>query len=321
MGWQLVMREHLNTTLDRARTIVRLLVSRWSFRGKSRLLNTFESCLARLGGVQRPLQVYINGLPMKLDLRLSAHRDMYYGLYEEAEIRFMRRCLDGNSVFMDVGASEGYYVAQAAGVISKHGSIHCFEPNSAAFTLLRRSVEASELNVPVFLNLVAVSDTTGTVQMVISGGKSHVLDVARSAAKASRSEKVCEVKTITLDEYIEHNGIKQIDFIKLDIEGHELWALRSLSKYLEAGGRPTILTEVRWDLLPAYREELFSFMESFGFEAYRFERTRMLPVQGPDALRLKSSCDADDGRTSLNIAWVYQHGAAKVDSRGLAIGR
>lgn len=57
--------------------------------------------------------------------------------------------------------------------------------------------------------------------------KSHAI---ASWSKPERQSYDCEV--ITLDSYVRQKEISRLDFIKLDVEGAELWALR--------GGRETI---------------------------------------------------------------------------------
>lgn len=49
---------------------------------------------------------------------------------------------------------------------------------------------------------------------------------------AGRSYQATDVQTITVDEIAESNGLDFIDFMKMDIEGHELFALRGARKCL-----------------------------------------------------------------------------------------
>ena len=303
------MNAYQSLVFDNARRLLRSLIHGRSFRGKARLVNAFEACLRRFGDLQEPVSVRINGLSMTLDLQSDAHKGMYYGLYEEAEVRFMRRCLHNDSVFLDVGSATGYYVAQAAGVIGSRGSIHCFEPVPEFFAILENNVKISNLQVPVFLNPVAVSDTISVATMLVDSGKSRLINTATSGTETDLRKaegQFIEVRTVTLDHYIREKEIARIDFIKLDIEGHELWGLKGLRNHLESGGRPTILTEVGWEAQTENREELFSYLESFGYKAYRFRKRRLIPIPHPDALAMKGPDDLGGGRTSLNVAWICE---------------
>jgi FkbM family methyltransferase len=49
------------------------------------------------------------------------------------------------------------------------------------------------------------------------------------------NEGCIEIETLSLDEIIESEGIGHVRLLKMDIEGHELPALRGLKKTLQAG--------------------------------------------------------------------------------------
>ena len=194
-------------------------------------------------------------------------------------------------------------------VIGSRGSIHCFEPVPEFFAILENNVKISNLQVPVFLNPVAVSDTISVATMLVDSGKSRLINTATSGTETDLRKaegQFIEVRTVTLDHYIREKEIARIDFIKLDIEGHELWGLKGLRNHLESGGRPTILTEVGWEAQTENREELFSYLESFGYKAYRFRKRRLIPIPHPDALAMKGPDDLGGGRTSLNVAWICE---------------
>ena len=296
-----------SAVLYRIRELLRSLIHRWAFRGKARLVNAFESCLRELGCSDNTVNIRINGFSMELHLKEDAYRYMYYGLYEESDVRFMRSCLRSDSVFIDVGSADGYYVAQAAGIIGSRGSIHCFEPVPEFFAVLEKNVKNSNLQVPVFLNPMAVSDTIGKASMLVDSGKSRLIKTAMPGTGMDprrEGRQFIEVRTVTLDHYIREKKMARIDFIKMDIEGHELWALKGLEKHLESGGRPVILTEIGWAL--QIENDLFSYMESFGYKAFRFAKGRRIPVPHPDALVTNKLDGLGSGHNSLNVAWVCE---------------
>ena len=73
-------------------------------------------------------------------------------------------------------------------------------------------------------------------------------------------KKITEIKTISLDSFLKKEKIDSIDFIKIDIQGAELDALRGAEKYLK--NVLTIISEV--EFLPIYNEQpLFGDVCSF----------------------------------------------------------
>jgi FkbM family methyltransferase len=82
--------------------------------------------------------------------------------------------------------------------------------------------------------------------------------------------KSIEVEVVTLDQVMEQHGIEFVDFVKMDIEGHELSALQGAAQALKAGrigalsfefgsGNINSRTFFRdfWNLLTAYNFKLW----------------------------------------------------------------
>lgn len=126
--------------------------------------------------------------------------------------------------FLDVGANHGLLSFGLASRWSDRVRFHLFEPNPD----LHESIEESLKLYPsmqVEVNPVAVSDKTGTVLLRV--------DKTQTGASHIVQEHGQPVPCVTLDSYIEAQGIDQIELVKLDIEGHELTALRGTAGALE----------------------------------------------------------------------------------------
>ncbi len=89
---------------------------------------------------------------------------------------------------------------------------------------------------PVAVCPFAISDRTGTIEMVLSNekedwavGAHHVVSSSHQGAKLLdlpdndflRGEEIT-VNCMTLDDFIDSRHITEIDFCKIDVEGHEL---------------------------------------------------------------------------------------------------
>ena len=73
------------------------------------------------------------------------------------------------------------------------------------------------------------------------------------------------VRTVRLDDFAKENALTTIDLIKLDIEGHEVPAIRGLGEHL-AMSRPPILVEILSD---SSGSEIWKLLQPLGYEAYR----------------------------------------------------
>ena len=79
----------------------------------------------------------------------------------------------------------------------------------------------------VSVQQMAVSEKTGMSEFHIYESKGH--NSLGRVKTSSKFVKAIQVPTITLDEFTRKNGIDRIDFLKIDVEGFELFVLRGAS--------------------------------------------------------------------------------------------
>lgn len=188
--------------------------------------------------------------------------------------RYFHSFLPTNPIIVDAGAAHGIDSVEMAKIWSL-GTIYAFEPIPKVFSELINST-ATWTNIHTF-NL-ALSDTTGTFDMFVSGGdsdySSSLLEPKEHLSEhptVSFDEKI-SVKTITLDQWAADNQIINIDLLWLDLQGSEPAVLKASPKILQTV--KVIYTEVSLkelyegtSLYPEFR----SWLESQGFRVEREE--------------------------------------------------
>ena len=122
-----------------------------------------------------------------------------------------------DGVFLDVGANYGYFSIYLAARPNFHGEIHAFEPVATTFAGLLGLVDSLRCDKIVTSHHVAASDELGTVKMAVAG-----IDPGLASIKEGNLEEGEVVQKITLDSL----NFKRVDFMKIDVEGHEAQALR-----------------------------------------------------------------------------------------------
>lgn len=135
-------------------------------------------------------------------------------------------------IVIDAGAWIGDFSAYAA---SKRAISYAFEPTDSTYTWL---CETARLNSPYIIPVKSgLGDKKEELQINIcdqnSGSNSLVsenFDIQRQAVYTDRYETV---QIITLDAFVEANGITKIDYIKSDIEGFERNLLRGAQQTLK----------------------------------------------------------------------------------------
>lgn len=142
------------------------------------------------------------------------------------------------STFLDIGANSGLYTPVAA-LTSPNVRIHAFEPLPTAANDLRATVKLNGWQDRVAVWEVAVSDRPGKAILHELGTGSTL----RPEFNDMVSRAAIEVSTCALEEWAEENDIRDVDFIKIDVEGHELPVIRGATNFL-ARHQPTIFVEV-----------------------------------------------------------------------------
>jgi len=137
-----------------------------------------------------------------------------------------------DGVFLDVGANVGYFSIYLATRPKFHGQIHAFEPVGQAFAGLRELVSALKCEAFITCHQAAASEAAGTARMQVG------TDLGLSSITADAAAGGEVVPTVALDSL----GLGRVDFMKIDVEGHEAQALRGADALIRSA-RPYIFLE------------------------------------------------------------------------------
>ncbi len=134
-------------------------------------------------------------------------------------------------LIFDVGGNVGQWSQRIMEHVSP-SHIYIFEPQPACQERIRT------LNLPnTTLIAAGVGERAGTAQLYTSS------ETDLTASLHERNDSFFEdwkyqpsaIEIVTLDSFIAERGITFIDFMKMDIEGHELFALKGLQRSLTEG--------------------------------------------------------------------------------------
>jgi len=133
------------------------------------------------------------------------------------------------NIILDIGANKGLYTEELLRRYP-HAKFYLFEPSSSNTDILCQKFNACS-NIKIYTK--AVSDNTGTANLFTNEAGSGLASLTKRNLKHLGIEMNLEnsVETIRLEEFL--NNIfpsQKIDYIKIDIEGHELDALNGLGE-------------------------------------------------------------------------------------------
>jgi FkbM family methyltransferase len=193
----------------------------------------------------------------------------YYTNGEESFLNELFSFLAGPLTLFDVGGNIGEYskilITKATNKRINY-SLHIFEPTRSCFTLLKEKYGS---NNNVYLNNVGVSNSSEEAYIYYDSEKSGFASLYQrdhSIHNVALDKKEM-ISLIRLEEYIEKNHIDKIDFMKIDIEGHEISAFIGMGKYLNSDFIKVIQFEyggVNVDSKTTLRDS-YKVLESAGF--------------------------------------------------------
>jgi len=149
----------------------------------------------------------------------------------QEEVKFLSLLADdlGEFVFLDIGANKGHYSLE---FLSKFPNIfiYAFEPGSTAFSILKTETNNTKISC---INL-GIGEKVTTLELYYDLPGSGLASISKrdlSHLKIDFDLKET-ISIITLDEWLKSNDILGKIVIKMDIEGHELFALKGASEAL-----------------------------------------------------------------------------------------
>lgn len=192
-------------------------------------------------------------------------------LCTNGELRFMQRMLPSCQTVFDVGANTGDWTARALR-INPRLRVHCFEPSRTTYQrLVARGLPDS-----VICNGFGLSSAPGTRMLHVFSAGAGMNSLYRregleDAHGLSPQENTEAVEVDTLDRYCNERNILSIDFLKLDVEGHELEVCKGALGMLGTGRIKFVQFEYGGCNIDArvLLKDLFLFFDQLDYALYK----------------------------------------------------
>lgn len=165
------------------------------------------------------------------------------GEFEPAEMAFVERFLQPGMTVLDVGAHHGLYSLLASARVGAEGRVFAFEPSPRERRALRLNLLLN-LAGNVSVQGLALGRDKGEQNLFVVQGSQRGCNSLRPPEVFSATIPV-RVRVVPLDEWLVKQKIDHVNFIKLDVEGAELDALKGGARLLESRPRPAVLAEVQ----------------------------------------------------------------------------
>jgi FkbM family methyltransferase len=150
---------------------------------------------------------------------------MIHAAYEGG-YRFKR-----GDVVVDAGARIGTFAAKLSAALGREGRIIAIEPEPRNYACLRKNIEANRLDNVTAIQKMLWSHRQRLDLYLSLNAAAH--SAYRDAFYGPTGETV-GVEAEDLDGILEALGVDSVDFIKMDIEGSEIEALKGMKRTLQS---------------------------------------------------------------------------------------
>jgi FkbM family methyltransferase len=177
-----------------------------------------------------PLRRALRDAHLAWQIRRGAFRS------DEPEFERLSRWIGDGDWALDVGANLGHYTARLAALVGERGRVLAFEPIRDTFECLSANVRRLGLrNVSLFN--AAACDRAGLVPMTVPSfptGWPNPYEARIEAADGAEPVLGMAIDSLDIP--------ARVRLVKIDVEGHELGALRGMRGLL-ARDQPTLVVE------------------------------------------------------------------------------
>lgn len=219
---------------------------------------------------------FIRKLSFKAKTTYVAHLfKAVFKTYHEELIPLFRPHIKKDAVIIDVGGHSGQ-TTKLFSQMAPQGHVYVFEPGLYAQSIISKVIQLKKFN-NVTLETVGLSNERGEAELVaplktsgsVGFGRSHV-----SYSDEDDNNVKHTIQLITLDDYIADKYIRRVDFLKVDIEGHEMKMFYGATKTIDTF-RPVVYTEAIDEFLERSGnsiQELWDFFIEKNYRIYLIDK-------------------------------------------------
>lgn len=216
------------------------------FRGRNKLAYVANRLLLNSSASTAEVAMRL-GHRMIVDLRAhTEYASFYTHDFDTEEIRSVLRMFTPEWVVLDVGANVGFWTIPMAKALGPVGKVHAFEPVASNNLRLRENVRLNDLEQTVMVHELGLSDRRASLPISLREDFANGSGTGNAAIVIDDSDGQFQCRVVevdTLDDIFPTLNVKRLDFIKVDIEGHEDMFLRGAASTI-AQFRPILHMEI-----------------------------------------------------------------------------
>jgi len=221
-----------------------------------------------------------NKIKWCLDLNEGIDLSIFLFGTSEKKINNLKKLFKLNKklIIIDIGANIGSISLPLAKIFNK-SKIFAIEPTNYAFKKLTKNLNLNkDLKKNILLNQIFLSKKNKPTKVWSSWNFDNSNNKHKQHFGTLHSVK--KKSYLSLDNFINLKKIKKVDFIKLDVDGHELDVLKSGEKFLK-NKKPVIFIEIAPYLYPEFGykcSSLITYIKKLKYSFYSDELKKITDI-------------------------------------------
>ena len=165
-------------------------------------------------------------------------------------------------IVIDIGAHIGRYTITSSKQVGNTGKVVAIEADPDNFEILKRNIALNNLTNVLPLNYAVFSSRT-RIKLYEQSASAKYNSVMLT--RAAKTKNYVEVNADTLDSILKQNGINQVNWIKIDVEGAEFEVLKGSTEML-SGENVSLFVEIHNINDPSHYHNVVNFLKHRNYE-------------------------------------------------------
>ena len=265
------LKEYYMKLKDKIILTIARFTRKHSFKGMQRILN-FIFPPSNENKISTVIDDYDGDLKINIDTSSFLEWFLFFKRdYESDVIKLIKKILKPGSIAIDVGANIGIHTLVMSNKIGRNGKVLAVEPQPEILERLKSNISLNNIkNIQVLP--IALSSKPGKVILYTHSDKYN--NKAQSSFYKNHAEnnltRKIRVSVKTIDQIINDEKLKKVDFIKIDTEGNDFNVLKGAEKTI-CNHKPFIVFEYEkkcWNLSDSKLESAFQFLKGLNYFVY-----------------------------------------------------
>ena len=195
-----------------------------------------------------------NGLVIKkiLDYKMYLDLDdtglskelLFKGIREELQTEIWRKMIKPGMSVLECGANLGYYALMEASIVGNKGKIYAIEPIPKNFEILKKNIKLNNYGQIIEPYNLAISDQCGELKIAVTKNSNFATMLLEEDIMSEwmlknvkqQTKEIIKIKTVPIDEFLKDK--RNVDLIRMDIEGYEIRTIKGLLNTIKKSKKP-----------------------------------------------------------------------------------